>query len=390
MGGILRMGDAGKNELPIAPAAVASELTPEYLTTLVHEIRNPLAPIRNAAELLRSLCTDERQLRAIEVIERQVVNLTHMLDDAVEASSSRRSAFSLMRQSVDIADIVDPALRAVRPFVDQQRQSLLVSLPEEHVCMNCDPLRLSQVLQTLLDNATRHTPAGGAIALNIVAGDNQLTIEVTDNGAGIPNERLPALFNVFAQSSGPRTLATPPSGYNLAISRNIVEMHGGTITAESTGVGHGSRFIVRLPLQLSSEPKPHGRADKSNTPRRILVVDDHADSALSLAQVLACAGHSVVTATSGEQGLSLAERFKPEAVIIDIGLPGLDGFDVAARLRARPESQHALLIAVSGFSLKQFRDIDSYSVFRHYLLKPTSPYTLMYIIEHTLDEADRG
>jgi two-component system CheB/CheR fusion protein len=384
------MADAGKNGQPNARAAAAPELTPEYLTTLVHEIRNPLAPIRNAAELLRTLCVDERQLQAVDIIERQVVNLTHTLDDVLEAASSRRSLFSLMRQSVDFGDIVEPALRAVRPLIDQQRQSLLVSLPEQHVYMNCDPLRLSQVLQTLLDNATRHTPTGGAIALNVVAGDGELAIEVSDNGAGISTERLPALFNVFAQSTQPRAVAAQESGYSLAISRNIVEMHGGTITAESAGVGRGSRFMVRLPLQASLEQHPRIRGQSNATPRRILVIDDHADSAQSLAQVLACAGHSVVTATSGELGLALAEQFKPEAVVIDIGLPGIDGFDVAIQLRAHPLTKRALLIAVSGFSLKQFRDIDSYSVFRHYLLKPTSPQTLMYIIEHTLEEADRA
>lgn len=384
------MGDVGKNELSGARTPAVPELTPDYLTTLVHEIRNPLAPIRNAAELLRSLCVDERQLHAIDIIERQVVNLTHRLDDVLEASSSRRSSFTLMRQSIDVGDIIEPALRAVRPVVDQQRQSLLVSLPERSVIMTCDPLRLSQVLQTLLDNATRNTPVGGAIALTITAAEDELTIEVSDNGAGIAPERLPVLFNVFALNAQPPAIGAQSGGYNLAIARNIVEMHGGTITAESGGVGRGSRFIVRLPLKRTPEHAARPRPESSITPRRILIIDDHADTAQSLAQVLACAGHSIVTATTGELGLSLAEEFKPEAVVIDIGLPGMDGFDVATRLRAHPTTRRALLIAVSGFSLKQFRDIDSYSVFRHYLLKPTSAYTLMYIIEHTLDEADRN
>jgi CheY-like chemotaxis protein len=383
------MGDAGKNELPGARTSAVPELTPDYLTTLVHEIRNPLAPIRNAAELLRSLCVDERQLHAIDIIERQVVNLTHRLDDVLAASSSRRSAFTLMRQSIDVADLVAPALRAARPFVHQQRQSLLVSLPEQRVIMTCDSLRLSQVLETLLDNATRHTPHGGAITLTITANEEELTLEVSDNGAGIATERLPALFNVFAQNAQPQSFGTQQSGYNLAIARNIVEMHGGTITAESAGVGRGSRFIVRLPLKKATEPSALPRGG-SVRPRRILVIDDHADTAQSLAQILACAGHSVVTATTGELGLTLAEEFKPEAVVIDIGLPGMDGFDVATRLRAHPATRTSLLIAISGFSLKQFRDIDAYSVFRHYLLKPTSAYTLMYIVEHTLDEADRN
>jgi CheY-like chemotaxis protein len=207
-------------------------------------------------------------------------------------------------------------------------------------------------LQTLLDNATRHTPPGGAIALNVVAGDGELAIEVSDNGAGISTERLPALFNVFAQSTHSRAIAAQESGYSLAISRNIVEMHGGTITAESAGVGRGSRFVVRLPLQESLEQPtdqyPRAWGQSTANARRILVIDDHTDSAQSLAQVLACAGHSVITATSGELGLALAEQFKPEAVVIDIGLPGIDGFDVAIQLRANPLTKRALLIAVSS------------------------------------------
>jgi CheY-like chemotaxis protein len=384
------MGDAGKNELSGARTFAVPELTPDYLTTLVHEIRNPLAPIRNAAELLRSLCEDERQLRAIDIIERQVVNLTHRLDDVLEASSARRSAFTLMRQTIDVGDIVGPAVRAMRPLVDERRQNLLVSLPERPVIMDCDPLRLSQVLQTLLDNATRHTPVGGALALTVTAVEEALTIEVSDNGAGIPPDRLPALFNVFAENAQPQAVGRESSGYNLAIARNIVEMHGGTIAAESAGIGRGSRFIVRLPLKRIANPTGQIRTESKAAPRRILIIDDHEDTVRSFAQVLACAGHSVVTAMTGELGLALAEEVQPEAVVIDIGLPGIDGFDVATRLRAHPATQRALLIAVSGFSLKQFRDIDSYSVFRHYLLKPTSPHTLMYIIEHTLDEADRS
>jgi nitrogen-specific signal transduction histidine kinase/ActR/RegA family two-component response regulator len=386
----LVMAEAGKNGRTEDSEAPSPELTPEYLATLVHEIRNPLAPIRNAAELLRSLCIDPRQLQAVDVIERQVVNLTHRLDDALEAAHSRRSLFSLSRRTVDIHEIVEPALRAIRPHVDQLRQNLLVSLPQQPVQMNCDPIRLSQVVQTLLDNATRHTPEGGAIALRIGTTHNQLTIEVSDNGAGISAERLPALFNMFAQSTQSGGLSSQPSGYNLAISRNIVEMHGGTISAESAGVGRGSRFAVHLPLQ---SPMPTARMSDQNrhvNPRRILVIDDHADSAQSLAQVLARAGHSVITAMTGELALSLAEEFKPEAAVIDIGLPDIDGFEVAQRMRKSPMTQRSLLIAISGFSLKQFRDLESYSVFRHYLLKPTSPYTIMYIIESTLDHAEHA
>jgi two-component system, OmpR family, response regulator len=228
------MADAGKTELEHAQAPLISGLSPHSspspLATLVHEIRDPLAPIRNAAELLRTLCDDPRQLHAIAVIERQVLKLTRVLDDALENTDSS---------------------------------------------------------------------------------------ENTD---------------------------------------------------------------------LSPDASVRWRGHPPVTARRVLVVDDHADSARSLAQVLACSGHAVLTATSGEQALVLADDFQPEAIVIDIGLPGMDGFDLATQLRERPGTNHSLLLALSGFSLKQFRDNDSYSMFRHYLLKPTSPYTIMYIIEHSLDD----
>jgi CheY-like chemotaxis protein len=376
------MVDAEKNGVPHS-APHPFDVGPDYLATLVHDLRNPLAPIRNATELLRSLNTDPRQAHAIEVIERQVVNLTVMLDDLTEAASARRNVFSLKLHRVDLDDIVEPALRAIRGNVDEQRQNLLVSMPSYPVHMHCDPIRLTQALQTLLDNATRHTPEGGAIAVKIAVHDADLTIEVSDNGAGIATEQLPAVFNVFSHGAPANATTPSPGGYSLALLRNVIEMHGGTVSAHSEGVGHGSRFLIRLPLEEALETAPLEAANQPLNARRVLVIDDNPDNAQSLAQVLACAGHSVLTADTGEIGLALAARFKPDAVVVDIGLPGIDGFEVAKQLRAQSATSGAVLIAVSGFSLKQFRELEAYSVFRHYLLKPTSPYTVMAIIENT-------
>lgn len=382
------MADAGMDGRPHDHAERAAALAPDYLATLIHEIRNPLAPMRTATELLRSLCTDPRQLQAVNIIERQIVALTHLLDDVLEAASARRSPFALTLKTVDVADFVEPALSAARISIETKRQSLFVALPPESVSMNCDAVRLSQVFQILLGNATRHTPEGGSIALKVDTAVDTLIIEVNDNGGGISADRLPAIFNVFVQSAQPKSLAHK-SDYNLAIARNIVEMHGGTITAESAGIGHGSRFVVRLPIQPDrSQFRPN--VSSLSPSRRVLIVDDHPDAAQSLAQVLARAGHSVATATSGELALELVERFTPEAVVIDIGLPGIDGFDVARQLKTKSATADALLIAVSGLSLKQFRDLESYAIFRHYLLKPTSAYTILHIIEHTLDEREQN
>lgn len=381
------MAEAGKNGHPDERPAPAesNDNSPEFLRSLVHELRNPLAPIRNAAELLRTLCSDPRQLQSVEIIARQVTSLTRALDDLTRAISSKESHLSLSKQSVDLTLVIEPALRVIRPLVDAHRQNLLVALPNDPVQMHCDPLRLTQVVQVLLENAARHTPAGGSIALQVSRLADQLVIEVRDDGAGIAADRLPAIFNVFAQRPPSASDAETPR-VRLAICRNIVEMHGGTIEAFSEGVGRGSRFTIHLPLVIEARDNTSPEPAAPTGSRRIIVIDDHEDSLSSLRDVLAAAGHAVLAANTGELGVALAEGFKPHAVVIDIGLPGIDGFEVARRLRANPATAGALLIALSGFSLKQFRDLSAYAAFRHYLLKPASPETILMIIEKTFDQ----
>lgn len=384
------MGEAGKNgeagrraERP--DAASTPDTSPELINTLVHELRNPLGPIRNAAELLRTLCTDSRQLRSIDVISRQVSLLTRTLDHMTESLAARQGRLLISKQTVDVAQIVEPALVAVRPVVDARRQGLLVSLPGEPVQMHCDPMRLTEVVQTLLENATRQTPEGGSIALKVAHDASTLTIEIVDDGAGIAEDKLRSLFNVFAENAASQ-VGTPSAGVNLAISRNIVEMHGGSIEAFSEGIGRGSRFVIRLPLATQARHRPSEAVEVTGS-RRVLIIEDQEDNASSLRDAFAAAGHAVIVATNGEFGLAVASSFKPDVVLIDIGLPGMDGFDVAHRLRQEKSTEHSLLIAVSGYSLKQFRDLAAYSAFRHYLLKPVSPDTILAIIDSTLNRA---
>jgi CheY-like chemotaxis protein/two-component sensor histidine kinase len=368
------------------------ELSPEYLAALAHELRNPLAPIRNSAELLRSICSDPRQIQAVEMIVRQVVHLTRMLDDVLDATQLRRGLVSLTKQSVDVAAIADQALEAIRPAIDARRQSLLVSLPAESLQMLCDPVRLVQVLQNLLDNASRYTAEGGAISLEVAVRGERLVMEVADNGAGIDPEVLPRLFNVYAQTPTPQARPKGGLGLGLVIARNLVEMHGGTITAESAGVGQGARFTVKLPLE--GNPVDSASGEKVTTPtsgtmHRVLIIDDQEDVGVSLASFLSAKGYAVATAKTGEAGVAAAREFKPDAAIIDIGLPGMDGFDVARVLRTMPECAAALLIAVSGYSMKTFRASEAYLAFRHYLLKPTNPATILAILERTLKARGR-
>ena len=377
----LSKGDDSASHIQPEPSA-------EYLAGLAHELRNPLAPIRNSAELLRTLCSDPRQLQAVEMIVGQTVRLTRMLDDVIDAAQLRRGLVTLKKQPVDVGAVADQALEAVRPAIDARRQSLLVSLPPHSVQMICDPARLVQVLQNLLDNASRYTAEGGAISLEVAVREQQLVIEVADNGAGISREALPTLFNVYSQP-WPAAKHKGGLGLGLVIARNLVEMHGGVITADSAGVGQGSRFTVKLPLEAVQFEAPPSATAAAGA-HRVLIIDDEEDVGLSLASFLTAKGYVVATARSGEAGVAAARVFKPQAVIVDIGLPGMDGFDVAQALRSMPEAADALLIAVSGYSLKTFRAVEAYSAFRHYLLKPTNPGTIAAILARTLARADLG
>ena len=379
------MAEAEKNgpqsQGPASPAPLAP--TAEYLSELVHELRNPLTPIRTAAELLRSLNTDARQLQAIDMISRQAVILTHMLEDLVDAVKGQRGLLALKRRLVDVAELMEQSLEPARAAIESRRQNLFVTLPTESVHMDCDPVRLGQALQTLLLQASESTPEGGSIAVRVGCNHDELLIEIGDDGAGITPEALPHVFNVFARS----TVAggEPSRGLSLPIVRNLIELHGGSIEARSEGLGRGSTFSLRLPLGQTDSYT--ALPAESTGSLKILIIDDHEPSVRGWLEYMVRGGHSVLTATSGELGIALAAQFQPDAVVIDIGLPGIDGFEVARTLRGQAQTRDAVLIAVSGYSLKQFRDLEAYSAFRHYLLKPLTPSALLDIIEHTVKDA---
>ncbi len=366
-----------------------AQAEPQVLAMLAHELRNPLAPIRNGTELLRSICSDPRQLQVVEMISRQVVHLTHLLDDLLDAARLQRGLLTIKKQTVDVAAIIEQALEAVRPAIDARKQNLLVSLPATSVRMHCDPVRLVQVLQNLLDNANRFSEDGGAISVRAEVADRQLVFEVADNGTGIEPSLLPRLFNMFAQGEQPLQRPKGGLGLGLAIARNLVEMHGGAIDARSAGLGQGSRFTVRLPLEEPPAESNVARGADSvkAVSYRILIIEDNDIVAMSLEQYLSHRGHEVMTAGSGEIGLTVAEQFRPHAVILDIGLPGMNGFEVARRLRSAASSAGTVLIAVSGYSPEMVRGADT-SLFARYLSKPAFPGTILSTIEETLKEAD--
>jgi CheY-like chemotaxis protein/two-component sensor histidine kinase len=364
----------------------ASQAPPAFLATLAHELRNPLAPIRNGTELLRSICSDPRQIQIVEMVSRHVVHLTRLLDDLLDTARLRRGQLTLRKQTVDVMTVVEQALDAVRPAIDASKQSLLVALPSESVRMHCDPVRLVQVLQNLLDNANRFTAEGGSISLKAQVTEGELVFEVADDGVGIDPALLPHLFNVFAQ--GEQQLNRPEGGLGLglAIARNLVEMHGGSIAAHSPGRGQGSRFVVKLPVETKGESVTATFRTAGPGRIRTLVIDDRALIAASLADYLTERGHATMTADSGEAGLAHAQRFLPQAVVIDIGLPGIDGFEVARRFRSLPAFANTVLIAVSGYSLRMLRKPDE-ALFDHYVVKPVGPEIIASIIESAVRAA---
>jgi CheY-like chemotaxis protein len=365
----------------------------ELVAMLGHELRNPLAPIRNSAALLRTLCTDPRQLQAVEIISRNVVHLTRMLDDLLDGTRLRRGSFSLTKQWVDIANLVHDVLENITPSIESRRQNLHVSLPASPVQMHGDPVRLAQILTNLLNNANRYTPEGGSISFVASATAQELMIEVIDDGAGIDPAVLPLLFNMFAQAPQALDRAQGGLGLGLAISRNLAEMHGGTLEAASAGLGHGSRFTLRIPLV--SEPYGRSRPATEALPvklgapfsARVLIIEDNEDIATTLALALSESGFSTMTAHSGEHGLEIVEQFMPDAVVLDIGLPGLNGFEVGQRIRQIQRQIPIVVLAISGYSRDTFLEKKIGAQFDHYLVKPVDPDTVSSLIAASLGRA---
>lgn len=325
----------------------------EFLAMLAHELRNPLAPIRNATHVLGHLGLKEPKLAwAREVIEGQVEHLTRLVDDLLDVSRIVRGKIALKTERIELAALVTRALETMRPMMEGRRHRVTVRLPDGPVWLDADPVRLSQVLLNLLDNAAKYTPDGGQIELDARVADNAIEISVRDNGAGIPADLLPHVFELFQQ--GERTLdrAQGGLGLGLTLARQLAEMHGGSLQAASGGAGQGAVFTLRLPLAataLAGDGEAASGAKASPPGVRVLVVDDDLAVADSTAVLLELDGHDVRVAHDGESALLQAVDFKPGVVLLDIGLAGMDGFETAARLRLLPEGRDVRLLAVTGY-----------------------------------------
>ncbi|WP_307704246.1 PAS domain S-box protein [Variovorax paradoxus] len=374
----LRANEAARKALEAADAA-----KDRFLAVLSHELRNPLASISGAAELLapQELATQE-QARAARVVRRQASAMKVLLGDLLDVSSLRRGRLVLRRERVTAQSIVDAAVEATRPVMEMGRHRLALEISAAEIPLDADPMRLTQVVSNLLSNAAKYTPERGDIRLSVHADGGDAIFVVTDNGIGMEPDTVDTMFEMFTQSVHAHERSAGGLGIGLALVRNIVELHGGTVTGESRGLGHGSRFTVRVPLaearaaeaELGSAQAPPAPLPppSEGPPKRVLLADDNVDALWGMARMLSISGFSVKTADNGIDALQMAENFRPDAAVLDIGMPGLDGHEVARRIRAQPWGRGMLLVAATGWSQPEDKLAALEAGFDEHLVKPVA------------------
>jgi PAS domain S-box-containing protein len=357
----------------------------EFLAVLAHELRNPLAPIRNGLQVIRLAGDDPAAVRtAREMMDRQLTHLVRLVDDLLDVSRITRGKLDLRRERILLSDAVAAAVEAARPALDAAGHALALSVPPAPVYLDGDLTRLAQVLGNLLTNAAKYTPPGGRVWLTAEPTATMAVVRVRDTGIGIPADALPTVFDMFSQIDRPLERTTGGLGIGLALVRGLVELHGGSVTAESEGEGTGSTFTIRLPL-AEYQPPPAMPADADAVPtagpgRRILVVDDNRDAALSTAEMLRLLGHEVATAHDGRAGLAAAAAFRPEVVLMDVGMPGMNGLDATRELRATPWGRAATVIALTGWGQEADRERSRAAGCDGHLVKPVHLQDLLPLL----------
>ena len=370
----------------------------EFLATLAHELRNPLAPIRNGLQILE-LAGDQRETLddVRQMMVRQIGQMVRLVDDLLDISRISRGKIELHLQRLEVKAVIQLALETSRPLIDEAQHTLTISMPAQALYVTADLTRLAQVVSNLLNNSAKYTPEGGHIWLTVQEEEDQLAIRVRDNGIGIPSVNLPEIFGMFTQLGRASTRVAGGLGIGLALVQRLVQMHGGSVEATSSGEGQGSEFIVRL--MIANDSSAAGAAEEQDhstqiaTPRirRILVVDDNKDSAETLGMMLRLTGNVVVVANDGPSALAQASVFRPHIVLLDIGLPGITGYDVARQLREMPYMRNALLIAQTGWGQDVDRRLSAEAGFNHHLVKPIEPKILEELLAEfkTEDESTR-
>jgi signal transduction histidine kinase/CheY-like chemotaxis protein len=362
----------------------------EFLALLAHELRNPLAPIGNALQILKLADIDApTAAEARDIAERQLRYLTRLVDDLLDVSRIMRGKVELRKERVELGTIIDRAVETARPLIVSENHQLTIDLPDEPMWLEADVVRMAQVLANLLSNAAKYTEPGGRIGLSAAIEPGQIVILVRDTGIGIAPEALPRLFEMFMQVAPGSSRSQGGLGIGLTLVKNLVEMHGGAVEVTSGGLGQGSEFVVRLP-RVAARPldksAPDEPAEVATTSQRILVVDDNADAASSLAVLLRLRGHIVQVAMGGAEALAAVRAQRPELVFLDIGMPGMDGYEVARQLRAEFDSS-LILIALTGWGTDQDRERSREAGFDYHLTKPVDLAALESMLTRQAVEA---
>ena len=355
---------------------------------LAHELRNPLAPLTNALHLLRQDCLEAAETEQIrDLAERQVRHLTRLVDDLLDVSRINNGKIQLQKGRLDLRAAVARAVDSVRPLIESRGHDLSIALPEDPIPLEADSSRLEQVLCNLLNNAAKYTEPGGRIDLEAGRDGDHAFVRIRDTGIGIAPELLPRVFDLFTQEERSLDRSQGGLGIGLTLVRRLVELHGGRVIANSAGVGRGSEFVVRLPLEPSVEETATDNGPRKATarpggvlPKRVLVVDDNKDGALVLVRLLRSCGHKATLAHDGPTALVEAIANPPDVVFLDIGLPGMDGFEVARRLRELDGPNRAFLVALTGYGQEDYMRRSHEAGFDHHMVKPADPESMIELL----------
>lgn len=377
-----------------ADLSEAAHRKDEFLATLAHELRNPLAPIRNSLQLLMM---PGMQAAAVEqahsMMDRQLTHMVRLIDDLMDVSRISRGKLQLRKEHVPLAAVLESALETIRPLVERMGQELTVTLPPQPLMVDADPTRLAQVFQNLLHNAAKYSDGGGQIHLNVKRQASDVVVTVKDTGIGIAADQLPRIFKMFTQIDGSLEKSRGGLGVGLTLVNHLLEMHGGRVEAMSEGLGRGSAFVVRLPIVVEASTLQESDVAPEHSVRssfRILVVDDNRDGADSLSEMLKMVGNDTRTAYDGEAGVDAAGEFRPDVILLDIGMPKLNGYEVCRRIRDEPWGKGIVLIALTGWGQEEDRRRSREAGFDRHLVKPVDPQALMRLLAglgvgHTAD-----
>jgi len=366
----------------------------DFLATLAHELRNPLAPIRYAVAASRKQgLSKEKREQGRQIIERQLEHMSRLLDDLLDIARVMHDMLTLRKRRVELRSVIGAAIETCRPKIDAKRHTLAVDLPPQPIEIDADPVRLAQVLTNLLINAAKFTNPGGRIELNARREHRNLIVSVRDNGQGMTPEMIPHLFTLFSQANTALERSEGGLGIGLALVRGLVALHGGSVEAHSDGLGRGSEFRVSLPVVA---PMPErvsqsaGQASEPPAPLRVLIADDNRDGADSCATLLEVTGHTVKTAYDGREAFELAEQFHPDVALLDIGMPKLNGYELAHLIRGEPWGGTVVLVAITGWGQDEDRRRALAAGFDHHLVKPIDPNQLDVLLRNIGAEQQAG